>query len=50
MTQPTPQPEPTPEPPQENSVVREPATIDACRRDYESGGAARAAMARAVRR
>ncbi|MFL3869218.1 hypothetical protein LT966_21705 [Streptomyces griseobrunneus] len=32
--------------PRENKVVAEPATPDACRRDYEAGAQVRAALAR----
>ncbi len=32
--------------PRENKVVSEPATPEACRRDYQAGAGARAAMAR----
>ncbi len=33
--QPTPQP--SPEPPRENPIYRQPATVAACRADYEAG-------------
>lgn len=36
----------TAEQPRENKVVSEPATPDACRRDYQAGASTRAAMAR----
>ncbi|MFH9842083.1 hypothetical protein ACH4N4_30565 [Streptomyces microflavus] len=36
----------TAEQPRENKVVAEPATPDACRRDYQAGASTRAAMAR----
>lgn len=32
--------------PRENKVVSEPATPEACRRDYQAGAGTRAAMAR----
>ncbi|MFD3741067.1 hypothetical protein [Streptomyces sp. NPDC058629] len=36
----------TAEAPRENTIVSEPATPDACRRDYQAGASTRAAMAR----
>lgn len=36
----------TAESPRENTIVAEPATPDACKRDYEAGADVRAAMAR----
>lgn len=36
----------TAEAPRENKVVSEPATPDACKRDYQSGAGVRAQMAR----
>lgn len=34
------------EQPRENTIVAEPATPDACKRDYQAGASTRAAMAR----
>ncbi|CAH9419545.1 hypothetical protein SGL43_06600 [Streptomyces globisporus] len=36
----------TAEQPRENTIVSEPATADACKRDYQAGADARAQMAR----
>lgn len=36
----------TAEQPRENTIVAEPATPDACRRDYQAGADVRAQMAR----
>lgn len=36
----------TAEQPRENTIVSEPATPDACRRDYEAGADVRAQLAR----
>lgn len=40
----------TAEAPRENKVVSEPATPDACKRDYQAGASTRAAMARQAAR
>ncbi|WP_282107677.1 hypothetical protein [Streptomyces sp. C3-3] len=37
---------PADEAPRENTIVAEPATPDACKRDYQAGADVRAAMAR----
>lgn len=39
----TPQPS-DPQQPRESSVIREPATVEACRRDYAAGADVRAVM------
>ncbi|MEW1630804.1 hypothetical protein AB0387_26020 [Streptomyces sp. NPDC089173] len=38
------------EAPRENTIIAEPATPDACRRDYEAGADVRAQMARQLSR
>ncbi|MEU0160183.1 hypothetical protein ABZ154_15415 [Streptomyces sp. NPDC006261] len=40
----------TAEAPRENTIVAEPATPDACRRDYEAAADVRAQMARQLSR
>lgn len=42
-TQPPPV-QPSPEPPRENPIYRQPATVDACRADYEAGADIRARL------
>jgi hypothetical protein len=51
MTRPEPtQWEPTPQPIQPSTVLAEPATVDACRADYDQGTGDRTAMDKNLRR
>ncbi|MGW2938997.1 hypothetical protein ACWDA7_46360 [Streptomyces sp. NPDC001156] len=43
------QPSPAPLAPQQNKVLAEPATVEACQRDYAAGGDVRSRLDRQIR-